>query len=108
MSSSKRRKDKEFMQRQRLKIIVGIIFGLLYAAGAVLMILLVALSVKQSVADAIFYSFLIQIAHDILINQPLRVFIQMLLILALKRDTCLGQKKLILAILDANVVTAFI
>ncbi len=83
-------------------------FGILYAGFAVLMILLVALSVPIPTADAIFYTFLIQIAHDTLINQPLKILCHLALLKMLKKKKWTNCRRLIIFILDVNVVTAFI
>jgi hypothetical protein len=56
----------------------------------------------------IFFTFLIQIAHDIFINQPLKVLLNFLLLMMLKDPKYSGFRKTILLVIDANVVTSFV
>jgi hypothetical protein len=86
----------------------GLFTSLLYIGGSIFIILLVGLSISQNTADMIFYTFLIQIAHDIFINQPLKVLFNFILLMMLKDPKYAGCKKTILLVIDANVITSFI
>lgn len=104
---SKRNQD-HVSTKDKYKRGCGFAVSILYGAGAVFMVLLVGLSVDQSVADMIFITFLIQIAHDIFLNQPLLVLFNYFLLMMLKNPKYAGCKKIILMIINANVVTSFI
>lgn len=95
----------KFEQRRR---VCGIIFGLAYTGAAIFTILVVGLSIEPETADAIFYTFLIQMVHDIFINQPIKVLINLVMLRSLSRYACGGCRKFILKIIDVNVATAFV
>jgi NhaP-type Na+/H+ and K+/H+ antiporter len=93
---------------ERRKRMCGIAFGFIYMVAAIFTILVVGLSIDPNTADAIFYTFIIQMSHDFFVNQPFKVLINLILLRFLSRYACSGCRKFILKAIDVNVATAFV
>lgn len=93
----------------KIKRVIGVCLGMAYVGGCILTILVVGLSVEPGLANAIFYSFLIQTAMDMFVSQPLKVGINMFILLYLvKNKAMMKLRKCLLLIIDPNLVGSFI
>jgi hypothetical protein len=98
--------DEDAQMKLRLRL--GYLISFVYTFLAIFFTLLVGLSVSQETADAILRTFMIQMAYDIFVSQPIRILIQYMFLVFLARRYCNNCRKVMLMILDANIKTSFI